>query len=745
MTTAAAAAAATTKEDGGGSSGGGGAESLDVLTVPELKERLRAAGQKVTGKKSELIERLLIQQQQNGVDDTTKNNVADEISHDPSLDQLPQPLREALVRLSASGATPSSSAGPPKLLPIQQKSYQVIADGQDAVLFSPTGTGKTLGFVLPLAARLWEWKHDGSLKHQKKAQMRRFMRRRNGRDDGNDSMPMETKIEAATPTILIVEPSRELARQVGKVCSKFHPTATRSNKRQVVTVYGGVPMARQAALLGSKTDIVIGTPGRIRELIREKYLSTSQVRSVVLDEADTLLNFKDNPEVEWLIDGMMNDYQLVLASATINRRVERFVGNVMELEVGEEGYVVVEGHGTDAADVDDGGIDIDGQSTPDGIQVAGVESGPHTDDEHHAVSGSPSSQPVVNHWSMPASAASRVTLASDLIVTISPRRGIIFVPSKSEVESVAQELIERLSSANDVSVHTLHGDMVQAARSRTVNAFRADTKKMTRILVATDVASRGLDLPAVDLVLQFGVPRVTGKDGTYDSELYIHRTGRAGRFGNTRTADAILLYDPSQGERTTLMKLEGEVKNLQSSIDIMPRQLPSPSEVMEASYDRAMLRCEEYGRSAQTEDARDGTESLVQYFTARLSNDLKSDECFEVAGNERESFLVHRLASAMAALSGLDGIVPPRSLLTADPGDRTIRVWNDSLELSPPEVTKVVKALGSGKLGRISIRDDGSAVFDLSAKKAELVLTNAGDDTGLKSSGWHFNMPSSLE
>ena len=78
-------------------------------------------------------------------------------------------------------------------------------------------------------------------------------------------------------------------------------------------------------------------------MIRENYLSTKHLRAIVLDEADTLLNFGDNPEVEWLLDGMPNDYQLVLASATINKRVEKFVGEVMELEVGEEGYVVVGG------------------------------------------------------------------------------------------------------------------------------------------------------------------------------------------------------------------------------------------------------------------------------------------------------------------------------------------------------------------------------------------------------------------
>ena len=283
--------------------------------------------------------------------------------------------------------------------------------------------------------------------------------------------------------------------------------------------------------------------------------------------------------------------------------------------------------------------------------------------------------------------------------------------------------------------------VVQAARSRTVNAFRADTEKMTRILIATDVASRGLDLPAVDLVLQYGVPRKTGKDGTYDSELYIHRTGRAGRFGNTRVADAILMYDTAQGEGTTLTKLKEDMKQLRN-IEIEPRQLPSPSEVMEASYNRALLRCENLGRLAQNTE---GTQSLVQFFTDRWSKDLSFDESSEERTNDKE-LLLHRLAVAMAALSGLDEIVPPRSLLTADQRDRTIRVWNanESSGLSPPEVTKVVKALGSGKLGRVTICDDGSAVFDLGVKRAETLMNNVASDSKFTSEGWQFEIPSSL-
>ena len=614
--------------------------------------------------------------------------------HPTELQQLPKIVRDEFIKYT----TKDDTVKQPNLLPIQQKSYQHIADGGDTVLFSPTGTGKTLAYILPLAARLLEWKRDKKSSHSHK---------RRNLGNRNDSMASE-HIEPATPSILVMEPSRELARQVGKVWTRFHPTATKSSKKHVVTVYGGVPMTRHASLLNSKTDVVIGTPGRIKELIREKYLSTEHLKAIVLDEADSLLNFADVPEVEWLLEGMQNDYQLILASATINERVHLFVDEIMEISVGQEGYVVVN------------------------AESANNERSIHKPEAL-------SSQPEVRHWSMAASASSRVPLAADLILTIAPRRGIIFAPSKAEVEKFAQELAERIST--DHSIHILHGDMVQAARSRTVAAFRGDqimsdstskqqqSSQMTRILVATDVASRGLDLPAVDLVLQFGVPRQSGKDGTFDSELYIHRTGRAGRFGNTRTSDVILFYDSSVGERSTMTKLKEEMKRIKD-VDILPRPLPTPNEVMDASFNRAIVRCQGF--------RNERTDELVQYFKDRLTED-------GISSDASDNVLLDRLACAMAALSGLPQAVRARSLLTADQRDRTIRIWTESGDsLTPPEVTEVVKSMGSGKLGRISICEDGSAVFDLSAKRAEKLLQTARDDEGCQKSGWHFELPNTL-
>jgi len=217
----------------------------------------------VTGNKSELIQRLMYLQQHStntdssdGIIATTENNDVngnsititwnkDNTNLDPSISQLPDPLIEALIKYSSSSSSTKNESSDiptlatPKLLPIQEKSYEIISKGNDAVLFSPTGTGKSLAFILPLAARLYNWKHDGSLEYKKQAQKQRFIQLQRSKDRNDSFASTRDVVDPAEPSILIVEPARELARQVGKVCGKFHPTATKSSKRHVVTVYGG--------------------------------------------------------------------------------------------------------------------------------------------------------------------------------------------------------------------------------------------------------------------------------------------------------------------------------------------------------------------------------------------------------------------------------------------------------------------------------------------------------------------------
>ena len=672
--------------------------TLEKKTVVELKAELRVRGLTVSGPKSKLIERLVedfekeqvsdkdgyvIEDSEEGPantettealetndqgfiidDDLTETAQTDKQSRKPpvtsatALAMLPVPLLKALTQRMHDN---------PTLLPIQERAFKPIASGSDAVLFAPTGSGKTLGYTLPLLARLLKWKQMGTLKKRRRLSQEEYYSSR----------------EPSCPSILILTPSRELTKQVGKVMSQFHPTSS----GRVAAVFGGVPLERHASLLRRELDVIVGTPGRIRELIREGHLSTEQVKSIVLDEADVLLDFDDQPEIEMLLDGMLEDYQLVLASATVNRRVKEFVSEVMEIDESSNAFVVV------------GGPGIDNQKV-----------------------SSQSSRPTVRHWSTAARASARSGLAADIIATVSPRIGIVFVASKVEADLVSEELSERLP---DVRVSVLHGDMSQSARSRTVAALRDESRGRNKIMVATDVASRGLDLPGVDLVLQFGIPRQSGRDGTYDSELYRHRAGRAGRIGGgSKAADAILLYDPAEGEGKVLPELVEELKTV--GVQIQPRSLPSPNDVMEASYARAKRSCDDMA----------GDTDFVHYFKQRILAEWNS--------SDKDVELVDRLAAAMAALSGLNGAVSQRSLLTADTRDRTVRVWSsEATSLRPPEVTRFAKSLGSGKLGRVTICNDGSAVFDLPVKRAERLL-NAYGELNKEERSLHIEIPTKL-
>ena len=567
------------------------------------------------------------------------------------------------------------------LLPIQQKSFQQIYSGEDAVLQSPTGSGKTLAYILPLLARKWK----GSIRQKH-----------------------------AAPTILVLAPSRELARQIGNEFSKFSKTSTNS-----VTVFGGVPIERHIAMLKSKPQILVGTPGRLRELVREGHVDYSQVASLVLDEADSLLDKADSPDVLAIMEDMeeaieyrdVPEYQLVLVSATINDHVVDFV---REMEISPRSLIRIR------------------EDENSKVRVTPTGSKQDDNNKKSLTSSDQQKAPTVEHWHMSCKSSVRPSVLVNLLSLLNPQLCIVFVATKRETESVAAYLSTELRAA---SVRTLHGDMPQSARTRTITLTQQATKDGSpQVLVATDALSRGIDLDC-DLVVQFGVPRIAGKEGTFSTELYTHRTGRTGRLrihNQFTKANAIMLYDPAAGEGKLIPELAKEV-HLELGVNIMSKPPPSTLEIVDAGYQRAKELI------LQGDPTVDEESELEKYIRSKL-------EIEKLFSTENPKELLRYLATAMAVLSNLDPSMNPyeqhKSLLSFNEKDRTLRLTReDGEELTPSEVTRFCKDNGSGKLGRVIMWNDGSALFDLPLKRAEKLIETW---KAAQTAGWQLEMPLTL-
>eukprot|EP00529_Nitzschia_sp_RCC80_P014438 CAMPEP_0113470640 /NCGR_PEP_ID=MMETSP0014_2-20120614/16551_1 /TAXON_ID=2857 /ORGANISM="Nitzschia sp." /LENGTH=727 /DNA_ID=CAMNT_0000363219 /DNA_START=94 /DNA_END=2275 /DNA_ORIENTATION=- /assembly_acc=CAM_ASM_000159 len=527
---------------------------------------------------------------------------------------------------------------------------QRIQQGDDVVLQAPTGTGKTLAYVLPYLTKCSDGSEDITSKTT--------------RYGWSGKLLHDKKVFIAKPRILVLAPSRELAQQIGSVWKTFGASS--------VTTFGGVPVERHVSLLVKEAPyVLISTPGRLRELCRKNFVQLDKLDALILDEADVLLDANDSPDVLQIIDdigAVQTEYQLILASATYNEHSKSFL---RDMGVSTSALVKVE----------DGGVSVEAAS--DRFQ-------------------SKSARPLVQHWHCSCTTSARSKVSAALLEMHNPNLTIIFVARKSGTEDVAEYLNAQTSGRN---IHVLHGDMNQALRSRTISSISSRKINKPTVLVATDVASRGLDLPNVDMVIQFGIPTMAGKEHTYNPDLYIHRTGRAGRMGhqtngNRSSSNTILLYDPALGEGKLLSNLVAEVeRSLRNGLTINAMQIPSSKVVASAKYKRAL---QSIRIPADDVESKKDKANLDQW-EARVINDLGE----EVTNTPKA--LRRYLANAIIQLADLnqhDSTIQEYSLLSGSSTERTLifRRRDDSQSsLAPSEVTLVCKALGSGKLGRVSI------------------------------------------
>lgn len=355
--------------------------------------------------------------------------------------------------------------------PIQDQTIRLMLDGTDVIAQAQTGTGKTAAFALPILEKI-------------------------------DS-------EVRAPQALVLTPTRELAVQVAEAFQSYSKYHTIS----VLPVYGGQPIDRQLRALSRGVQIVVGTPGRIIDHMSRKTINFDAVKTVVLDEADEMLNMGFIEDIEEILKATSDGRQTALFSATmpgpIASLAKRYMHNAQRVTVKAENLTVAN------------------------IRQVYYEVGKRDKFEILA---------RVLDYEVPTSA-------------------IIFCRTKLEVDSIGQRL-----NAHGHLAETLHGDLNQVQRDRVMARFRSG---QIDLLIATDVAARGLDVEQISHVINYDLP--------VDPEVYVHRIGRTGRAG--RTGLAISLVTPR--ERRLLQVIQ---KVTSASMERV--QIPTIGDVITRRHER---------------------------------------------------------------------------------------------------------------------------------------------------------------
>lgn len=348
--------------------------------------------------------------------------------------------------------------------PIQSGMIPLMLTGADVIGQAQTGTGKTAAFALPILQ---------NFKHQQ------------------------------YPQSLVLAPTRELALQVADSMVEYGKYL----RARVLAVYGGQPYSPQINSLKRGVDIVVGTPGRLNDLLERGVLNLSEVKTVVLDEADEMLNMGFIEEVEKILAMTPSERQTSLFSATMPARIRKLADGFMR---GPQSVIVKKSTLTLS-------------TTEQRYYLV------HENDKTNALTRLFEIEPI--------------------------HSALIFARTRAETATLANELVVR-----GIPAEAIHGDLDQNAREGVLKRFRGNQLK---VLVATDVAARGLDIDDISHVFNYHLPD--------DAEVYVHRVGRTGRAG--KTGIAITLVAPREKRR--LREVEALTKQV-----ITKMELPTTTEII---------------------------------------------------------------------------------------------------------------------------------------------------------------------
>ena len=352
--------------------------------------------------------------------------------------------------------------------PIQKESIPyLLKEDTDLIALAQTGTGKTAAFGFPIIEKI--------------------------------------KIKSKIPQSIILCPTRELCLQIAKDIKSY---AKYTKDLKVTPVYGGANIQTQIRELNSGSQIIVGTPGRVIDLIKRKKLKLKEIETVVLDEADEMLNMGFKDDLDTILAETPEEKQTLLFSATMPKEVMRITKNYM--------------------------------FSPKTIEVASRNEGAK-DVEHHYY--------MVN-------ARDKYNALRRICDINTKIYGIVFCRTRRETKNIADKLMQ-----DGYNADALHGELSQAQRDHVMKRFR---DKRIQLLVATDVAARGIDINELSHVINYNLPD--------DNEIYIHRSGRSGRAGNK----GISIIIAHSRERRKLESIERMLKQ-----KLALKQVPDGEQICE--------------------------------------------------------------------------------------------------------------------------------------------------------------------
>jgi ATP-dependent RNA helicase DeaD len=387
------------------------------------------------------------------------------VSNDENDDTSTPEVTFADLGLSDKVLKALSDVGYEKPSAIQAATIPPLLAGRDVVGLAQTGTGKTAAFALPILSRL--------------------------------------DLSQKTPQALVLAPTRELALQV---CEAFEKYAAHIKGVHVLPVYGGQAYGVQLSALRRGVHVVVGTPGRIMDHLEKGTLDLTELRFLVLDEADEMLNMGFAEDVETILADTPDDKNVALFSATMPAQIRRISKQYL--------------------------------NNPEEITVKNKTA----------------TAPNITQRYLLVSYPQKIDALTRILEVENFEGMIVFVRTKSETEMLAEKL-----RARGFSAAAINGDVAQAQRERTVNQLKSGKLD---ILVATDVAARGLDVERISHVVNYDIPT--------DTESYVHRIGRTGRAG--RSGDAISFVTPR--ERYLLKHIEKATRQ-----PLAQMQLPTADDV----------------------------------------------------------------------------------------------------------------------------------------------------------------------